>query len=140
MRILFSLCLIAEILKLRTNVDSREKQSWRAKVEKWIATGRISAKTKMTRHTLTKTKTKTNNMTNTLDLHEYDLSSELWREYDFGGRVYRICAPITLYLRDGGTTHRVVDDAGTVHCVPAPGRYGCALRWVNKKGEPPVKF
>lgn len=64
-----------------------------------------------------------------------DISSEEWREYDFGGRVYRILAPRELYV--GTTTHRVVDLAGITHCVPAPGQVGCVLRW---KADPAVSF
>jgi len=55
---------------------------------------------------------------------------EDWREYDFGGRVYRIDNPKSVYI--GTTTHRVVDQDDIAHCVPAPGFNGCALRW---KGE-----
>lgn len=62
-----------------------------------------------------------------------DISDEEWREYDFGGRVYRIEDPRDLYV--GNSTHRVVDAKGVAHCVPAPGKSGCVLRW---KGE--VKF
>lgn len=54
---------------------------------------------------------------------------EDWREYDFGGRVYRIDHPTRVQFRDGGETHRVTDINGIVHCVPAPGHYGCVLRW-----------
>lgn len=74
------------------------------------------------------------------DLTKSDISSEAWREYDFGGRIYRIEQPMDLYMRPGGTTHRVVDDKGIVHCVPAPGYLGCALRWKSLPGLPPVKF
>ena len=56
-----------------------------------------------------------------------DISVEEWREYDFGGRVYRITRPKALYI--GTTTHRVLDHEGTIHCVPAPGYHGCVLRW-----------
>jgi hypothetical protein len=72
-----------------------------------------------------------------------DLSDELWREYDFGGRVYRIEAPAKLFMRPGGTTHRVLDFAGVVHCVPVPGGGGendCVLRWKPKEGANPVAF
>lgn len=69
-----------------------------------------------------------------------DISAEQWREYDFGGRVYRIDSPEALFLRPGGTTHRVLDAAGVVHCVPAPGQSGCALRWQNRLGVEPVQF
>ena len=54
---------------------------------------------------------------------------EDWREYDFKGRVYRIEKPISVGFRPGGETHRVVDSDGVVHCVPAPGYFGCVLRW-----------
>jgi hypothetical protein len=36
-----------------------------------------------------------------------DLSKEQWREYDFGGRAYRIDSPKSLWI--GTTTHRVLD-------------------------------
>lgn len=64
------------------------------------------------------------------DLSEINVSGvEEWREYDFGGRVYRIEKPQTVYYRPGGSTHRVTDAEGIVHCVPAPGQNGCVLRW-----------
>lgn len=58
-----------------------------------------------------------------------DISDEAWREYDFNGRTYRIAGPKDLYMRAGGTTHRVVDKNGITHCVPAPGVGDCVLRW-----------
>lgn len=64
-----------------------------------------------------------------------DISTEEWREYDFGGRVYRIESPRQLYV--GVTTHRVVDSSGLTHCIPAPGINGCVLRW---RANPPVSF
>lgn len=67
-----------------------------------------------------------------------DITTEVWREYDFGGRVYRIVGPVTLYI--GSTTHRVVDGDNIVHCVPAPGVNGCVLRWYNKDSANPVNF
>lgn len=66
-----------------------------------------------------------------------DLSSEEWREYEFGGTCVRIEYPARLYLKDGSQFHRVVDIAGVTHCVPAPGQFGCVLRW---KSNPPVSF
>jgi hypothetical protein len=67
------------------------------------------------------------------ELKEYDLTgTEDWREYDFGGRVYRITKPTKLQLYNGSTTHRVTDSEGIVHCVPAPGHNGCVLRWQGK--------
>lgn len=75
-------------------------------------------------------------------MKEYDISSEVWREYDLPDRevAYRINAPSKLYLKEGGTTHRVVDEKGIVHCVPAPGFQGCVLRWKPKKSNNPVEF
>jgi hypothetical protein len=67
-----------------------------------------------------------------------DISKELWREYDFGGRVYRIDAPKQLWI--GTTTHRVLDSAGVVHCAPAPGIDGCVLRWQSREASEPVQF
>jgi len=68
------------------------------------------------------------------------LADEQWREYDFDGRdsVYRIHNPQSLAV--GATTHRVIDDEGIVHCIPAPGFRGCVLRWKPRKGANPVAF
>ena len=76
------------------------------------------------------------------NLTKYDISNELWREYEWDGRhtPYRINAPVTLYLRKGGSTHRVVDSNGVAHCMPAVGDMGCVLRWKNPTGEAPVDF
>lgn len=57
---------------------------------------------------------------------------EEWREYDFGGRVYRIDKPVSVEFRTDSTTHRVTDSDGIVHCVPAPGHCDCVLRWKGK--------
>lgn len=67
-----------------------------------------------------------------------DITKEQWREYDFGGRVYRIDGPVSLYV--GTATHRVLDASGTVHCVPSPGEHGCVLRWKPKDATDPVQF
>lgn len=67
-----------------------------------------------------------------------DISNEAWREYDFGGRVYRIDLPVSLYI--GTTTHRVVTEDRITHCLPAPGYQGCVLRWTGKDGSDGVKF
>lgn len=74
------------------------------------------------------------------ELIEKDITTESWREYDFGGRVYKIDQPKTLFYRVSGTTHRVVDNESVVHCVPAPGVNGCVLRWTNKVKSVPVNF
>ena len=71
---------------------------------------------------------------------EQDLSSEKYREYDFEGRVYRIDNPKTLYYKRLGSTHRVLDSEGVVHCIPAPGCHGCVLRWESKDPKKPVQF
>jgi len=74
------------------------------------------------------------------DMFVGDLTDELWREYDWGGRIYRIDNPKKLFLRKGGSTHRVLDDKGVIHCVPTVGSMGCVLRWKNREGTDPVKF
>jgi len=51
------------------------------------------------------------------ELKKLDLSDEQWREYDWEGRIYRIYKPQWLYIRPGGTTHRVVDAKGVTYCV-----------------------
>jgi hypothetical protein len=73
------------------------------------------------------------------ELLEYDLP-ELWREYvSPDGLVYRIDDPIKLFIRKGGTTHRVLDVYGVVHCVSGPGS-GWIVRWEPKDSENPVAF
>jgi hypothetical protein len=73
-------------------------------------------------------------------LIERSLETEIYREYDFDGRVYRIDFPKLLMCHKGGETHRVVDFDNVVHCVPAPGVRGCVLRWVTKDSMVPVNF
>jgi hypothetical protein len=83
------------------------------------------------------------------------IDDELWREYEWdevrlnavgvlertGERVvYRILEPRLLVIRPGGTTHRVVDNSGVVHCVTAGGIMGCVLRWKTRDGQEPVGF
>jgi len=64
------------------------------------------------------------------ELKKIELSGiEQWREYDFAGRIYRIERPAAVQFREDGRTHRVIDESGVVHCVPAPGFCGCVLRW-----------
>jgi len=72
-----------------------------------------------------------------INLKEFDITTELWREYDWPARStsYRIEQPVTLFLRSGGTTHRVLDSNGVVHCVPSVGVQGCVLRWKGKDGH-----
>jgi hypothetical protein len=77
-------------------------------------------------------------------LRQGDLSKEKWREYEFGTdgtrTTYRILSPVTVFYRSGGSTHRVLDSLGVVHCVPAPGILGCVLRWVNVDPTNPVNW
>jgi len=67
-----------------------------------------------------------------------DISKELWREYDFNGRVYRIDNPKLLFIGSGA--HRVLDATGVVHCAPAPGHEGCVVRWMPRDASEPVQF
>lgn len=66
-----------------------------------------------------------------------DISTEEWREYVLdtacGEKIYRIDKPLALVTRQGGTTHRIVDDQGITHCLPAGG----PIRWC---AAPPVSF
>lgn len=73
-------------------------------------------------------------------LKEYDLTDEQYREYDFGGRIYRIDNPVALYYSSGATTHRVLDREGVIHCPPTVGKDGCVLRWKPREGTNPVAF
>jgi len=75
-------------------------------------------------------------------LKEFDISKELWREYEWNSTTepYRIKNPVTLFIRPFGSTHRVVDIDGIVHCVPSVGIMGCVLRWENKDKSKPVNF
>ena len=70
-----------------------------------------------------------------------DLTDELHREYDIPGRAvpYRIMRPVMLFTRPGGSTHRVLDSTGTMHCVPFPGN-GVVLRWRPRDANNPCPF
>ena len=62
---------------------------------------------------------------------------EDYREYDFVDangieRVYRIDYPMKLEFKKGASTHRITDTNGVVHVVPAPGHFGCVMRFVGK--------
>jgi hypothetical protein len=74
------------------------------------------------------------------DLVEKSLEKELYREYDFCDRLYKIDKPVKLFYREGGSTHRVVDRENVVHCLPAPGFNGCVLRWKGMDEKNPVQF
>jgi hypothetical protein len=50
---------------------------------------------------------------------EVDISCESYREYEsLKGDLYLIINPVTLYLKEGSTGHRILDGAGTYHYVP----------------------
>jgi hypothetical protein len=57
-----------------------------------------------------------------------ETANEVYREYDFSGRVYRIDRPVSVEYRLDGTTHRICDNNDVVHIVPAPGYFGCIVR------------
>lgn len=73
-----------------------------------------------------------------------DLSDEEFREYAIPatGEVYRISDPKQFYMREGGSTHRIVDKAGIVHCVAYPTNNGnmVVLRWKPRDPSKPVAF
>lgn len=70
-----------------------------------------------------------------------DISSEAVRQYEAAGvGAYTIENPVGLYTRDGGTTHRVVDSNGVVHCVPFPNEGRTVLRWQNRDLSVPCNF
>lgn len=70
-----------------------------------------------------------------------DLSDEIYREYEFpSGRIYRISDPVGVYIRNGGTTHRVVDQKGVAHCIPFGGKNEVVLRWKNRPGRDPAAW
>lgn len=76
------------------------------------------------------------------ELKKGDLSDEVWREYKFSdGSKHLIENPVALYTRPGGTTHRVLDGEGVVHCIAFPGPQGSTvLRWEVHEGCDPVAF
>lgn len=69
-----------------------------------------------------------------------DLSDEAWREVQTHLGTYRIEEPITLVIRKGGSTHRVIDANGVVHCYASPETGKSIIRWKNKEGKVPVQF
>lgn len=77
-----------------------------------------------------------------INLTVRDLSGEVWRKYIFAsGVVHFIEGPVKLYTRPGGTTHRIVDAKGIVHCIAFPGPNGdTVLQWSPKNDSVPVAF
>lgn len=82
--------------------------------------------------------------------HCRSVTDELWREYEYFGPVvgddegvqslYHIDHPVMVYFRPDGRFHRILDSEGIVHCVPAPGQFGCVLRWMPKDAKNPVQL
>lgn len=71
--------------------------------------------------------------TNATDLEFTDISSELWREYQFlGGDTVRIEAPLKLNVSDSGG-HRIFDAQNVSHYVPSGWVH---LKWVVRDGAP----
>lgn len=78
-----------------------------------------------------------------LDSSAYIVSSivnEEWREVRTAHMTYRIEEPVTLVRRKGGTTHRVIDAQGVVHCYPAPETGISVIKWKAKPGKQAVEF
>ncbi len=71
-----------------------------------------------------------------------NISTERYREYvQADGTTYRIDNPVALYRREGGTTHRVVDVEGVVHCVPCGALHpAVVIRWKNRDINQPVNW
>jgi len=79
------------------------------------------------------------------NLNEFDIATEQYRTYIMVNKVgqtveYRIDEPVTLFIRPGGSTHRVLDSKGIVHCVPAPEMFGSVIIWENKDPKNPCEF
>lgn len=67
---------------------------------------------------------------NATDIEFIDISSEEYREYDFG---YRIEAPVALGISESGT-HRILAANGeSLHIDPVK---GVAIKWLAKDGAP----
>ena len=61
-----------------------------------------------------------------------DISSELYREYEFENKTIRIDGPLRLNVSASGG-HRIFDSAGNSHYIPAG---WLRLTWVAKNGSP----
>ena len=78
-------------------------------------------------------------------INSHDITTELYREYrwinKFGHeQVIRIDNPMTLFIREGGATHRILREDGVVFCVPSPHICGVVLSWKNKDVTKPCEF
>lgn len=70
-----------------------------------------------------------------------DIRKELVRKiFTSKGLEYTINEPVTLIIRKGGSTHRVVDATGQVHCYPAPETGHSIISWIPRDKVEPVQF
>jgi hypothetical protein len=70
-----------------------------------------------------------------------DISDEEWRVVVYpDGSHYVIPDPVTLIYRKGGSTHRVIDKNGVVHCYAAPETGKSVIQWKAREGKPAVRF
>ena len=61
---------------------------------------------------------------------ELDISDELYRDvYLANGNVHRINAPKRLFMREGGSTHRVTTEDGSVYCYADPSTGKSMVVW-----------
>jgi hypothetical protein len=79
------------------------------------------------------------------NLDEFDLTHETVRSYTWINQhghehTVEIYSPQKLFKRVGGSTHRVLDNEGNIHCVPAPEKFGCVLRWRSCDTNNPCEF
>lgn len=72
------------------------------------------------------------------DYVEVDISSEEWREIHVGDITIRIEKPLKLVYRKGGSTHRVINEAGKTYCYAAPETGKSVISLQAKEGEPAV--
>ena len=78
------------------------------------------------------------NLTNNPNLAFSDLTDEQYREYIFpSGVVVRINNPIALNVNSKSGGHRVLDDAGVSHYIPAGWVH---LQWLVEEGKPAFAF
>ena len=63
-----------------------------------------------------------------------DISSESWREYDFGDHQVHIDSPLALNVSKAGG-HRVIDAEEVSHYVP---KGWIHLSWMAKDGQPHI--
>lgn len=69
-------------------------------------------------------------------MKEFDISSEVWREYEYEDEYTFRINPETLFISDSGS-HRVLDIDGVVHYIRGDWRQ---LRWYPGNSQKPVLF